>query len=154
MRERLFRGKKKADGTWVTGFYWNDGIKFHYIRTVEVVAQPERKNEYSIIKDFNVYPETVGEYTGLTDKNVRTIFDGDIVRILYTDWVSKSENDHRTLEEYLRDIANIGVVKQDKYGTWSVLINNYFYSLNYGRYGYVEVIGNIHDNPELLEEKK
>ena len=79
MRERLFRGKKKADGTWVTGFYWNDGIKFHYIRTVEIVTQPERKNEYSSIKDFNVYPETVSEYTGLTDKHGRKIFEGEIV---------------------------------------------------------------------------
>ena len=137
-RERLFRGKKKADGTWVTGFYWNDGIKFHYIRTVEIVTQPERKNEYSSIKDFNVYPETVSEYTGLTDKHGRKIFEGEMVEtnekycpkgyVAYRDDMARfviidvwkepmSMRDMRDLTEYL-------------------------------------LIGNIHDNPELLEVKK
>lgn len=131
MRERLFRGKKKADGTWVTGFYWNDGIKFHYIRTVEIVAQSERKNEYSIIKDFNVYPETVGEYTGLTDKHGRNIFEDDICK------------------GYL---GSIFLVKYDKKNARFLGYDQDSRFCYVGREPKAEIIGNIYDNPELLEQ--
>lgn len=134
MRERLFRGKKKADGTWVTGFYWNDGIKFHYIRTVEIVTQPERKNEYSSIKDFNVYPETVSEYTGLTDKHGRKIFEGDIIK-------------------YTKDgcIYEVVFAIEDGIAKFCARDTTDGKSLYYINTAKDKIIGNIYDNPELLE---
>lgn len=96
------------------------------------------------------------QFTGLKDKNNVEIYEGDICRILYTDWISKSDNDPRTLEQYLIDIASIGRViyidcgfvidlGEDKYGY------RIYGSLDPGTHGYIEKIGNIHQNPELLK---
>ncbi len=112
------------------------------------------------VSGIDVDPETICEYTGLNEHsgvdcikvNGYKIFEDDIVRVLYTDWASKEENDTRTLEEYLRDIADIGKVVMNEYGEYRIDVNGYLYSFRFGRYGYVEVIGNIYDNPELLEK--
>jgi uncharacterized phage protein (TIGR01671 family) len=95
----------------------------------------------------------VMQFTGLLDKNGKEIYEGDIVRILYTDWMSKSDADPRTLEQYKIDISRVGVVEYfyDRF-------NLYFPnrggvttgSLSEGDHGEKEIIGNIYENPELL----
>ncbi len=97
----------------------------------------------------------VMQFTGLKDKNDKEIYESDIVRILYTDWSSKSDSDPRTLEQYLIDISHVGqVVFNDN--SWevkkhSIKYNDFiFSSINHGKYGFIEVIGNIYENPELL----
>lgn len=97
----------------------------------------------------------VMQFTGLYDKNKKPIYEGDIVRILYTDWASKSQSDERTLQQYLIDIATIGVIEfnEDRFcvKTESKKYSDFNYSSIFaGPHGYIEVIGNIYENAELL----
>ena len=150
MREILFRGKRVDNGEWVEGYYYK--AKFYrddtelcdYI-TIPHPSENGRGNEH-----FMVLPETVGQYTGLTDKNGKKIFEGDIVKILYTDWISQPLEDTRSLEEYLDSLTEKGVVDFAPYVGWYLKNGKYDLSIISGTHGYIEVIGNIHDNPELI----
>ena len=141
MREIIFRGKTEK-GEWVYG---------------DLLHPDNCGNGYSI-EDFTKYknncfdviPETVGQYTGLTDKNGKKIFEGDIVKILYTDWISQPLEDTRSLEEYLDSLTEKGVVDFAPYVGWYLKNGKYDLSIISGTHGYIEVIGNIHDNPELI----
>jgi uncharacterized phage protein (TIGR01671 family) len=127
MREILFRGKRLDNGEWIFGMLgqYHEGIKativLNHFGTMDSV-------------DFIcVDPATVGQYTGLTDKNSERIFEGDIV-----DGEDFDEED------------GYGVVRWED-GAWEVSNEQWcgtFHENYYGRN--FEVIGNIHDNPELL----
>lgn len=147
MREILFRGKRVDNGEWVYGFYAN--IPEHHIDKLSGKDFIVSINNGLLME---VLPETVGEYTGLTDKNGKKIFEGDIVK--YDLWDDKfdycevkfgyfyaamdSYNGGPALGFYLADING----KADDRG----------FSKN--MYKYIEVIGNIYDNFELLQEGK
>lgn len=122
MREILFRGKTIANGKWSEG-------------TLLVTKQG-----CCITPDATVYvavdPETVGRYTGLTDKNGTKIFEGDIVK--YGDTV------HNVVFEQRNGTAYFGLV----YSTLETLSFGYYQDLKQ-----IEVIGNIYDNPELLGDE-
>lgn len=109
------------------------------------------------LNDLKQLPYVLMQYTGLKDKNGTEIYEGDIVRILYTDWASKSEDDPRTLEQYLIDIAHHAevVFEYDKFclRSFSKKYKEYSTSsIRPGNQGYIEIIGNIHENPELIEK--
>jgi len=148
MRTILFRGKRIDNDKWVEGSLILLKKRFgtgYYINPIS-----------TIYASFGVIPETVGQFTGLTDKNGVNIFEGNIVRVLYTDWISKSESDNRTMDQYLIDIASIGIIKFD-FDRYCVSTVNkkyneeHFENIQPGKYGYIEIIGNIHDNKDLLK---
>lgn len=154
MREILFRGKRKDDGEWVYGDFIHRQI---WASSLTIIRESD--DGFDNYEECEVAPDSVGQYTGLNERsgvdcikvNGYKIFEDDIVRVLYTDWGSKEENDTRTLEEYLQDKGSIGVVKRTEYGEWRIQINDCLYPIDCGKYGYIEIIGNIHDNPELLK---
>lgn len=99
------------------------------------------------------------QFTGLQDKNGKDIYERDVVRILYTDWPSKDANDTRTLEQYLQDIAYVGKIVFEN-GAFKVAIQSKMYpgewhttSIHPGTHGYIEVIGNQCESPELINNK-
>lgn len=140
MREILFRGKRVYNNEWVEGFYVS--VPEHY--------KPEMSGKSYVVSinngiSFEVIPETVRQYTGLTDKNGKKIFEGDIVKEWSSWWRTHERIEVETYEVVCRHLCALGLVRKTSYGEKSTSLN---------RSSTVEVIGNIHDNPELLEEDK
>ena len=137
MREILFRGKMadNVEGEWVEGFYVIIASENYCIFTGKIVlTQGGIGYEY-----FKVDSETVGQYTGLTDKNGTNVFEGDIVKYC---------------KEYGEEAREIGIVYWCDGAFWVESVQD---KDDVGLLGVrvdyqLEVIGNIHDNPELLEE--
>ena len=118
MRDIIFRGKREDNGEWI-----NESET--YIKDGDGTWLCDESND--VVK---VLPETVGQYTGLTDKNGKKIFEGDIVR----------EYGGESCQGYY-EIDNVLTVKIP-----DTLINfEMSYDCEY------KIIGNIYDNPELLK---
>lgn len=138
-KEVLYRAVSKK-GKWIYGFYYcHKGLNEHFILPID---ETPFYNGIPIIpkaiSDYEVYKETVSEFTGLTDKNGTKIFEGDIVYDSYREysyqvkyWLGQGM--------YFLDKIN------DRDGNWYS-----FEDVDFDEN--IEVIGNIHDNPELLEE--
>jgi hypothetical protein len=123
MRDIIFRGKRVKDGKWGYGSLFSSMTGQKFIRW-----EVDDDGEIEGIVRYEVIPETVGQFIGLLDKNGKKIFEGDIVRI--------------------EDFANAVVKWREDIACWTLqgyIIGNTWDS------SMLEVIGNIHDNPELLE---
>ena len=129
MREILFRGKRTDCEAWV------EGDLLHYESGEMAICKGFSKYGYEateIIGRYKVIPETVGQYTGLTDKNGVRIFEGDIVSLVKHDGLI-----YKVVYVPCRyELVNSKGV--------NCFVLDIYKSEN------IEVIGNIHDNPELL----
>lgn len=149
MREILFRGKRVDNGEWVYG-----DLSQHKTGKVFIKSG-------SAIHSYEVIPETVGQYTGLTDKNGKKIFEGDIVKdqVIYLTHLTYAERGIETKEdaEEYKNYGKVGVVEFDTENVASCgCCYEYFIGTGFKakevNLHKCEVIGNVHDNPELLEE--
>jgi uncharacterized phage protein (TIGR01671 family) len=137
-REILFRGKRIDNGEWVYGNlnYGTIGIKSikdsYYISDFDV--NPWDKKFYPVIH------ESVGQYTGLTDKNGKKIFESDCFKT-YCTGLPVYKHIVGYYPEHFAFMARC------------IEMNTVHYLSDY-RPSAIEVIGNIHDNPELLEVKE
>lgn len=127
MREILFRGRRKDNGKWVYGSLLKQAGE--YISKDEVTP-----NECWICgmrgeKDL-IVSETIGQYTGLCDKNGKEVFEGDIARVFDG--------------EYINGVVGYSL----EHGVFTIDNTSLLYWLPD-----VKIIGNVYDNPELLEEK-
>lgn len=142
IRTIIFRGKRTDNGEWIEGYYASQSNHACFAN--------ELKHQHFIFKDvclefnlgglqeFEVIPSTVGQYTGLIDKNGKKIFEGDVVQYYGS----------CPLEVYIEK----GHTKIRWYDTISASkCDELFFSIDREGYDECEIIGNIHDNPELLE---
>ena len=129
MREINFRGKRVVTGEWVYGGWFREFFRYPRILTEN--------------NDYAVDPETVGQYTGLKDRDGVDIYEGDIITT---------------------DLERPYLIVEYRNGAFMLNCNDGlddYYDIFFETseepkevYKYGEVIGNIHDNPELMGEKK
>lgn len=138
MREILYRGKRVDNGEWVEGWL-QPFTQGGYIGLSDRLCIVNGMQSNDI---YEVFPETVGEYTGLTDKNGKKIFEGYIVKVEYfSDWCENF-------------VVGNGVIVWDlSLASFFIEIKGDILSLSLSCHAEIEIIGNIHDSPELLEEK-
>lgn len=138
MREIIFRGQRPDNDEWVYGYL---------VEATNVIT--DKKATFIFEQDatyfthgefacsFEVKPETVGQYTGVIDKNGKKVFEGDVVEY------DGSCGEIVFVERRGAFMSN----EKDMYGEWLSNLPQY-------GTGIVEIIGNIYDNKEILEDKE
>ena len=127
-REIEFRG---FDGTkWCYG-------DLEYNRKTDVARIHTYEEDGSYCRQYTVDPDTVGQFTGLCDKNGKRVFEGDVVHVVWQDTMFCQWHERTVLVEF-------------KYGRFTVYQSKPF---EHSDIRYFDVIGNIYDNPELLDNK-
>jgi len=132
MRKIEFRGKRKDNGEWVYGYpcYIDNELIIITGYVKQVDGSLFHCNTF-----YFVIPETIGQFTGLHDKNGKEIYEGDIIEVgdmkIAIGWNSKTSSFHGLfmIGNRQMDTVNLGCLTSDD-----------------------KIIGNIHDNPELLKE--
>lgn len=152
MREILFRGRRIDNGEWVEGFYYSVTRGAHcnpIMNMCEIMTFEKLTNgEIVLTGTYDVGPSTIGEYTGLTDKNGKKIFENDILHVLE---VGTETNEYVSTVrwedgEYLLSESKTNDVPLSAYSTKPEYQMNPLHE--------IEVIGNRFDTPELLEGEK
>lgn len=128
MRTIKFRAKRIDNGKWLYGDLMHDNIGGSYIYPIET------ENLY---KENAVIPDTVSQFTGLKDKKGKEIYEGDII----IEQIKRSGQDGERLVICFEDFEWEGKNSNGSTTSLSLLTTYHIF----------EVIGNIHDNPELLK---
>ena len=123
MREILFKAKRKDTGDWVEGCLITDELSNAAFIGYAFGTNNGIPHDTDLVE---VDPETVCQYTGLTDKNGRKVFDGDLIKCLYEDIVNG---------DYISEIHTCDM-------------ENYYCMLRIISAYEIEVIGNIHDEED------
>ena len=145
MRNILFRGKRVDNGEWIEGYYvYISAGEFTYDREHHFI-QTEYKGRMGPV--YDVEPKTVGQYTEFYDVNGKNIFEGDIV-----ERVRKVEGQPRRM--YVVDHRGSwmlwnGPDDDDFLWNWCAPATDHGVQV-----GGCIIVGNIHDNPEWLEENQ
>lgn len=128
MREILFRGKREDNGEWVEGYLLRHNEEYYiYYEEPDEMCQVG-----NWLLNAKVIPETVGQYIGITDKNGTKIFEGDLMNgVCGKSFFEAAEVRWKSL--FLEFFAGDNPLFEDNQEST------------------YEVIGNIHDNPELLK---
>lgn len=139
MREIKFRGKKIDSNEWIFGWLRQSGhqeiqkANGQYVRTEKYYQIQNNKYHFEFVTE-----ETIGQYTGLKDKKRKEIYEGDIVKGLFND---------------PEEPEIIGIVRYDDCKASYMVVSKNGSEWELGCLDELEVIGNIHDNPKLLEVK-
>ena len=140
MRQIKFRGKGTDEGKWIHG----DLCAYLFDRAKELITCIHiGKKGYIRNGFYQVDPSTVGQYTGLNDCNGKEIYEGDIIKVdelampCEVIWYDKTASFQ--LRYHIKGGFNI---PKDALGLW---VQDYK--------SVITVVGNIHDNPELIHEK-
>ena len=130
-REILFRGKRIDNGEWIEGYYYSECGLYYIFENRQAESMLNRNHPYAVI------PETIGQFTGLTDKNRVKIFEGDI--LLSESWSANAKSKRKS---HIVEWGKIGWVASGYNGDIGVRP-----SLDVKSDW--QIIGNIHNNHEL-----
>jgi len=144
MREILFRGKRTDNGEWVQGYI----CRYGWIGKEKDYIIPDYT---SALYTAEIDPKTISQYTGLTDKYDKKIFEGDIINVTpdTTNRLMEVRWNEETLSWELTDV-----------GTPAFEINHIFNTIDLAElevescYGerISFIVGNVYDNPEMMEK--
>jgi len=138
MRDIRFRGKRLDNGEWVEGaveFHLTDGDLTKRKRNAFITSDTMDRIGQVYRDTFSVDPSTVGQWTGLQDKNGVDIYEGDVLCGDYGDITYQNE-------VFFADDGYALRHNHNEYGCCALLTEH----------ENLERIGNIHDNPELIKE--
>lgn len=141
------RGKVFPDG-WVYGFYVPERSEtpFGVTKQIASIIKTGDPKELTTGMWFDVDPDTVGEFTGVTDKHGKRVFEDDIARIKYEGKTYVGIIQYDALGVFIFVARGFGWVPLFK------LADDEMTQRNGQNLTAVEIIGNMHDNPELLQE--